>query len=106
MDCGAAPTHAILYERAAGAGSGEDRETMIGTFRTLMLAANGQTVCARYEGDRRQGWRVRFLLPDGRDLPALNQEESRMRIVPAGSIDEMVKGVPMEAPRASGQPGG
>jgi hypothetical protein len=102
LDCGKGFTHAILFERR-DADSKEDVETAIGMFRLTMLAMEEETLCTRAEGDPDKGWDIRVVLPDGRDLPAFNEGRRRMRIVPAGSLDALVKGTPLPDVPATGQ---
>jgi len=94
LDCSKGPTHAILYERTDSAAK-EDAEAAIGMFRMTMLALEGQTICSHAAGNPQTGWRITALLPDGRSLPELNKDETRMRIVPAGPVDRLVKGKPL-----------
>ena len=91
LDCGKQPTHAILYERS-DAPADQTTDQAMTFFRITMLAMEGQTICSRAVGDSRRGWRLTYLLPDGRALPAFNKNETRMRIVPAGPIDRLVVG--------------
>ena len=101
VDCAKKVTHAILYEDADAPDDGTDRESAIGLFRVTLLAMDGQEICARSEGDAEAGWSVRYMLPDGRDLPELNSKATRMTIVPAAPIDTLIKAAPAEPPPAS-----
>ena len=92
LDCTRGPTHAILYERTDIAESDMDRDMAIGMFRLMMLAVEGQTLCSRADGNARNGWRMRYLLPDGRGLPELNKQDIRMTIVAAAPVDTLIKG--------------
>lgn len=100
IDCGKGPSHAILYERPDGPKDDLDRDEAIVLFRITMLAIEHQTVCARHDGNARDGWRTRLMLRDGRDLPELNKGQSRLRIVPAAPVESLVKGKPMPAAAA------
>lgn len=100
LDCGKGFTHAILFERPDAGDAKEDVETAIVHFRLAMHGMEDQTFCTLAEGDAAQGWRIRVLLPDGRDLPAFNEGERRMRIVPAAPLETLVKGNPLPGPPA------
>ena len=94
--CWSPPTEAVLYANPILPPASIDEETAIGLFRIAMLAAERISFCARYDGDAHQGWRARFLLPDGRALPELNKEETVTRIVPAAPLETLVRGVPAD----------
>lgn len=88
-DCIAGLTNATLYERP-GATAGDDDDTIPLFFRLGLLAAEGQTVCTRYEGSRAAGWRGRNFTTDGRSLPQLDDEAERITIVPAAPIGRLI----------------
>ena len=94
--CSSPATEAVLYADPASPFASHDHETAIALFRIAMLALEGETVCVRYDGDADRGWRARFLLPDGRALPELNKEETVTRIVPAGPLERLVRGGPID----------
>jgi hypothetical protein len=94
ISCSKGVTHAILYEDPEAPVDKVDAQAAIGLFRIVLLALEGQTVCARYEGDVEQGWKPHYLLPDGRSLPELNKEESRITIVPAAPVETLVRAAP------------
>lgn len=88
-DCIDGVTNAALYERRDVPATSADAEIPL-MFRLLLLASEEQTVCTRYEGNRRDGWRGIAFLPDGRSLPALNEGDDRVEIVPAAPIERLV----------------
>ncbi|TFI57923.1 hypothetical protein E2493_12050 [Sphingomonas parva] len=96
LTCSKGMSHAILYEIPGAPADGLSRDAAIGMFRISMLALEDQTICERAEGSAATGWRIRSLLPDGRDLPALNQGEPRLTVVPAAPIAELVRGKRLE----------
>lgn len=89
VDCIGSIANATLYERPGAAARPDDPQIPL-FFRLALIAAEGQTVCTRYEGDRASGWRGRNFTPDGRRLAALDDEFERITIVPAGPIDRLV----------------
>ena len=97
LDCGGKITHAILYEDP-DAPQGSGREIAIDIFRLTLLATEGVVTCVRSEGDAESGWDQRHLLPDGRDLPALNHPPTRRTIVPAAPVDTLLTATPARAP--------
>ena len=88
-DCVDAVSSAILYERPDVPAGQADAQIPL-TFRLLLLAAEEQVVCTRYQGNAREGYRGLAFLPDGRTLPSLNRSEERMTIIPAGPIERLV----------------
>lgn len=95
-DCFRSPSHALLYE-VPGAPESPDDATMLMMFRMIILAMDGQTVCVRMDGDRAQGYRSRFFLPDGRALPALTDANDLLTIVPAAPLETLVHANPPRA---------
>lgn len=89
VDCISGIANATLYERP-GRAAGPDDDSIPLFFRLGLLAAEGQIVCTRYEGDRASGWRGRNFTQDGRRLTALDDEFERITIVPAAPIDGLV----------------
>jgi hypothetical protein len=89
VDCIDGVANATLYERPGAAAIPADDGIPL-LFRLVLLAGEGQTVCTRYEGDARAGWRGRDFLPDGRRLPALDSPGEVMTIIPAGPIDRLI----------------
>jgi hypothetical protein len=88
-DCVDSVANATLYERPdVAAGEADARVPLM--FRLLLLAAENQTVCTRYQGNRAEGYRGLAFLPDGRSLPRLNESDERITIIPAGPIDRLV----------------
>lgn len=88
-DCIDRVANATLYERPdVAAGEADARVPLM--FRLLLLAAEDQTVCTRYQGSREQGYRGLAFLPDGRSLPRLNESDERITIIPAGPIERLV----------------
>jgi len=59
-------------------------------FRVLILAGDGQIVCARSEGTAQAGWHMRYFTEDGHRLPGLDEEQQLMTIVPAGPLEALV----------------
>jgi hypothetical protein len=102
-DCSDRIGHAILYEVPGAPEAPEDRD-IPDLFTGLMLAAEGQTLCVRFDGDREKGYSVRYFFADGRQL--LNPDRSipanRATIVPAAPIDSLIKPPP---PAAATPPG-
>jgi hypothetical protein len=94
VDCSKDVTHAILFEDPGLPAGKDDAGTAIGLFRIALLALEGQTICAKAEGNSKEGWRIRHLLPDGRSLPELDETETVMTIVPAGPVENLVKAAP------------
>jgi hypothetical protein len=88
-DCVASIANATLYERSDVA-AGEEDATIPMMFRLLLLAAENQIVCTRYQGNARDGYRGLAFLPDGRSLPRLNESEEQITIIPAGPIERLV----------------
>ena len=89
-------SHALLYE-IPGAPARTDDEMVPMMFRMMILAVEDQTVCVRNEGNRAQGWRSRFFLPDGRELPELNDADHLITIVPAAPVERLVRAAPPPA---------
>lgn len=89
VDCVDAVANATLYERP-GAAANTDDDSVPLFFRLVLLAGEGQTVCTRYEGDARAGYRSRAFLPDGHRLPKLDDAEERTTIIPAGAVERLV----------------
>ncbi|HEX8669842.1 MAG TPA: hypothetical protein VF727_15860 [Allosphingosinicella sp.] len=94
VDCSKDVTHAMLFEDPDLPPGKEDAAAAIGLFRIALLALEGQTICARADGDAKQGWRIKHLLPDGRSLPELDDKETVMTIVPAAPVESLVKAAP------------
>lgn len=89
VDCVDAIANATLYERPDVAASDADARIPL-LFRLLLLAAEDQRVCTRYQGDARAGYRGLAFLPDGRALPRLNESDERITIIPAGPLERLV----------------
>ena len=83
-------SHAILYE-IPGAPERPDDGLIPFMFRVLLLIAERQTVCSRMDGNRRDGYQIRYFLPDGRSLPALSTADDLTTIVPAAPIDQLIR---------------
>ena len=93
-DCTDPIANATLYEiPGAPAREGDDMIPVL--FRVVLLAAEGQVVCSRSEGNARTGWRTRSFTADGHRLPALDEEDELIRIVPAAPIDQLVSFTPV-----------
>ncbi|HEY5721351.1 MAG TPA: hypothetical protein VIT45_03425 [Allosphingosinicella sp.] len=94
-DCSNKVGHAILYEVPGAPEAPEDKD-IPDMFDGLMLAIGGQTLCARFDGDREKGFSVRYFLPDGRQLlnPDRSVPDGRVAIVPAAPIDSLIKPPP------------
>ena len=88
-DCVETVTNATLYERPDVPAGQEDAQIPL-MFRLLLLAAEDQIVCTRYQGNAREGYRGLAFLPDGRTLPSLNRSEEQITIIPAGPIETLV----------------
>lgn len=88
-DCTDGIVNATLYERPDVPHSDADDSIRL-IFRLVLLAAEGQTVCTRYEGNAREGYRGLAFLPDGRSLPRLNDDHDLNTIIPAGPIEQLV----------------
>jgi hypothetical protein len=88
-DCVGPIANATLYE-IPGAPAHEGDAMIPILFRVIILAGDGQTVCARSTGDARAGWRSRSFTQDGHRLPALDEEDELLTIVPAGPIDRLI----------------
>ena len=97
VDCGRKTTHALLFEDPDAPADDTGTDSAIGLFRVVMLAMEGQTICVRSEGDADKGWSLRYLLPDGRDLPVMNEEPAHLSIVPAAPVDTLVRNAPPAA---------
>jgi hypothetical protein len=99
VDCIPGIANATLYERPGRAASPEDHSLPL-LFRLGLLALENQIVCTRYEGDRTAGWRGRNFTPDGRRLPALDDEYERITLVPAAPVDSLIvyRPVPTQGP--------
>lgn len=97
VDCSRKTTHALLFEDPDGPAGDMDAQSAIGLFRVVLLAMEGQTICARSEGDAEKGWNVRYLLPDGRALPVMNEPPTHLAIVPAAPVDTLVRNAPPPA---------
>ncbi|HEX8624483.1 MAG TPA: hypothetical protein VF782_05320 [Allosphingosinicella sp.] len=88
VDCIKGIAHAVLFAKPSAPAQPPERPPLEFTFRVLLEAAAGQTVCSRYEGNRAAGWSVRHFLPDGRQVA--EKQLSRMRIVPAAPLDTLI----------------
>jgi hypothetical protein len=88
-DCVGGVVNATLYERSDVPATAADAQIPL-FFRLMLLATEDQIVCTRYEGNAREGWRGIAFLPDGRALPALNDGDDHIEIVPAGPIERLV----------------
>ena len=97
IDCSRKTTHALLFEDPEASAGEVDAESAVGMFRLALLAMEGQTICARSEGDADKGWAVRYLLPDGRALPVMNEPPTHLSIVPAAPVDTLVRSAPAPA---------
>lgn len=93
-DCTDPIANATLYE-IPGAPAREGDDLIPVLFRVVLLAAEGQVVCSRSEGNARTGWRTRSFTADGRRLPALDEADELIRIVPAAPIDQLVSFTPV-----------
>ena len=91
-DCTDPIANATLYEIPGEAGQPGDEMIPI-LFRVLILAGDGQVVCARSDGNAQNGWRSRYFTEDGHRLPGLD-EEQRITIVPAVPVERLVSYVP------------
>lgn len=89
VDCVDTVANATLYERTDVPLGQEDAQIPL-MFRLLLLAAEDRTVCTRYQGNAREGYRGLAFLPDGRILPGLNRSEEQITIIPAGPIETLV----------------
>jgi hypothetical protein len=87
-DCTDPIANATLYE-IPGATAQPGDEAIPILFRVLLLAGDGQVVCARSEGTARAGWRARYFTEDGHRLPGL-EEEQLITIVPAAPLERLV----------------
>lgn len=93
-DCTDPVTNATLYE-IPGAAAHETDEMIPILFRVALLAAEGQVVCNRWEGNARTGYRASSFTPEGRRLPMLDEDPKTFRIVPAAPIDRLVAFIPV-----------
>jgi hypothetical protein len=93
-------SHALLYE-IPGAPAREDDEIAPLMFRMTILAMEDQTICIRSDGDRERGYRTRYFLPDGRELPQLSSPSDLLTIIPAAPVDELVLAAPPPVPAPS-----
>lgn len=89
VDCIDGIANATLYERPGRSASTDDDSVPL-FFRLALLAAEGQTVCTRYEGSREAGWQGRSFTPEGRRLSGLDDEFERITIIPAAPIDSLI----------------
>ncbi|MFN3388214.1 MAG: hypothetical protein ACK40O_04735 [Allosphingosinicella sp.] len=94
IDCSRKFTHALLFEDPEAPADDTDTQSAIGLFRIAIMAMEGQTICARSDGDAEAGWNVRYLLPDGRALPVMNDPPTHLAIVPAAPVDTLVRSAP------------
>jgi hypothetical protein len=93
-DCTDPIANATLYEiPGAPAHEGDDMIPIL--FRVVLLAAEGQVICSRWEGNARTGYRSTSFTPDGHRLPALDEDVETFRIVPAAPIDQLIAFVPV-----------
>ena len=88
-DCSDPIANATLYEIPGAAAQPGDESIPI-LFRVLILAGDGQIVCARSEGTAQAGWHMRYFTEDGHRLPGLDEEQQLMTIVPAGPLEALV----------------
>ena len=97
-DCSDQIGHAILYEVPGAPEAPEDKD-IPDLFTGLMLAAEGQTLCARFDGDREKGYSVRYFFADGRQLlnPDRSISANRATIVPAAPVDSLIQPPPPAA---------
>ena len=91
-DCTDPIANATLYEIPGAAAEAGDEMIPV-LFRVLILAGDGQVVCARSDGNRQNGWRARYFSEDGHRLPGLD-EQQLITIVPAGPLERLVSFVP------------
>lgn len=89
-DCIDSLANATLYERPEMPAAAEDQDIPL-LFRLVLLAAEDQTVCTRYRGNREHGYHGVAFLPDGRTLPRLNESEELITIIPAGPVETLVR---------------
>jgi hypothetical protein len=94
-DCSDRIGHAILYEVSGAPEAPEDKD-IPDLFTGLMLAAEGQTVCARFDGDREKGYSVLYFFADGRQLlnPDRSIQANHATIIPAAPVDSLIKPPP------------
>jgi len=94
VDCTDPITNATLYEiPGAPAREGDDMIPVL--FRVVLLAAEGQVICSRWEGNARTGYRTTSFTPEGQRLPALDEDVKLFRIVPAAPIDRLLAFAPV-----------
>ena len=94
VDCSDPIANATLYE-IPGAPAHRDDDMIPVLFRVALLAAEGQVVCSRWEGNVRAGYRASSFTPDGHRLPALDEDVETIRIVPAAPIDRLLAFLPV-----------
>ncbi|HYN46302.1 MAG TPA: hypothetical protein VES64_06390, partial [Allosphingosinicella sp.] len=93
-DCTDPAANATLYEiPGAPAREGDDMIPVL--FRVVLLAAEGQVICSRWEGNARTGYRATSFTPEGQRLQALDEDVKLVRIIPAAPIDRLVAFVPV-----------
>lgn len=89
VDCTPGFSGALLYE-VPNAPASPDDDTIPIMFRLLILALEGQEICVRTEGSAASGYRGRMFLPDGTELPELEDPDGVTLIVPAAPIDQLL----------------
>jgi hypothetical protein len=89
VDCTSGITNALLFERPGAPASADDDLVPLG-FRILLLAAEGQELCVRSDGDVAHGYTQRTFLPDGRLLPELSRDQGVSVIVAAAPLDRLL----------------
>jgi hypothetical protein len=92
-DCSDPIANATLYE-IPGAQAQPGDESIPILFRVLILAGDGQIVCARSEGTAQAGWHMRYFTEGGRRLPGLDEDQQLMTIVPAGPVERLINYLP------------
>jgi hypothetical protein len=73
-----------------GAAESPEDEDMVLFFRIAILAGEEQVVCTRYDRDG-AAYTSRTFLPDGRSLPQLDDAAERVRVVPAASLEALLR---------------
>jgi hypothetical protein len=62
-------------------------------FNTAVKMLENREICWRYD-PHGAGYRLSHFLEDGRTLPAMNEDEERLAVVPAGDVASLLKQPP------------
>ena len=88
-DCSSSPIGAGLYLAPDNAET-MPREVATAIFEATAAMVSKHTVCETYKASA-AGYSVRYFLEDGRSLPAMDEDQDQISIVPAQPVDQLLK---------------